>query len=340
MNNILYLINHKTLCNYEIPIIINKGYGVFVSKKINGFDIVETSSFSINNDYDYSLNLNKYIIEKLNIDWYDNNILIEQEVIDILNNNFKFIFITLLTNGILLNQLIKKFNGNIFYRLFGREGEKRYNSLCSVDNKLKYIFGYPEIYIFENTFDNFFNSNNSYVVKMGISDAFITKYTNTYLPINNKICVICSKINNCPYYTNVYNNFILNFENYNYVILGKNNINAKNAINDLNDEMFYKTFSNCKLLYYHSKEPRHLHYHPLEAIIIGIPIIFHKECLLTSYLPDSLGKCDNMIDAKNKIDRIMNNDIEFINTIINEQNKTRNILNINYNKNMFDLILN
>ena len=340
MNNILYLINHKTFNNFEIPIIINKGYGVFVPKKINSLNFVQNSSFSINNLYDNSLNLNKDIIEKLNIDWYDNNILIEQEVIDILNNNFKFIFITLLTNGILLNQLIKEFNGNIFYRFFGMESDYRYNSLCSVDNKLKYIFSYPEIYFFENTLDNFFNSNNSYVIKLGLPDVFITNYTNTYLPINNKICFVCSKINICPYYTNVYNNFILNFKKYNYVILGKNNNNVKNVINDLNDEMFYKTISNCKLLYYHSKEPRHLHYHPLEAIIIGIPIIFHKESLLTSYLPDSLGKCDNMIDVKNKIDKIMNNDIDFINHIIDEQNKIRNILNINYNKNIFDLILN
>ena len=67
----------------------------------------------------------------------------------------------------------------------------------------------PEIYKLEKSFDNFFNDTNSFIVKLGLSDSLMTKIINTYYPINNKICFINSKINNCQYYTNIYNKFIV-----------------------------------------------------------------------------------------------------------------------------------
>ena len=342
-NNILYLLNHKTLTDFEIPILINKGYGVLTSKKMESLSI--SNSIYVNNHYyDNFLNLDINIINKLNnVNWYSNNI-ISDEIITFLNNNFKFIILTLLTNGALLNQLITKYNGIILYRFFGRESDYRYRCLLieniNLNNKIKFIFSYPEIYEFEKSFDNFFNDTNSFIVKLGLSNSLITKIINTYSPINNKICFINSKINNCQYYTNIYNEFINNFKTYDYLLLGKNNnIDDKNKLENLDDEKYYKKIAECKLMYYHSKEPRHLHYHPLEGIVIGIPIIFHKENLLSSYLPNSLGNCENIDDAKKKIDRILSNDIEFINSIINEQNKIINILTIDYNKNNFDEIL-
>jgi hypothetical protein len=210
----------------------------------------------------------------------------------------------------------------------------------NLNNKIKFLFSYPEIYEFEKSFDNFFNDNNSYIVKLGLSNNIINKIINTYSPINNKICFINSKINNCSYYTNIYNDFINNFKEYDYLLLGKNNnINNINILNNLNDDEYYKKIAECKLMYYHGKEPRHLHYHPLEGIIIGIPVIFHKESLLSSYLSNSLGKCNDIIEIKNKINRILNNDVDFIKNIIDEQNKIIPVLTIKYNMNIFDEIL-
>ena len=338
--NILYILNKNSLTDYEIPFLINNGYGVLTSeKKYN----LKCESFY--KDKDNFLNLNYNIITKLNnVNWYNNNILISEEIIKILNNNFKFIILTLLTAGPLLNQLISEYRGIILYRFFGRESNYSYKSLLikniNLNNKIKFIFSNPEIYKLEKSFDNFFNDTNSFIVKLGLSDSLMTKIINTYYPINNKICFINSKINNCQYYTNIYNKFINDFKTYDYLLLGKNNnIYDKNKLENLDDEKYYKKISECKLMYYHSKEPRHLHYHPLEGIVIGIPIIFHKESLLTSYLPNSLGKSNNIYDVKNKINRILSNDIEFINSIINEQNKIINTLTIDYNKNNFDEVL-
>ena len=92
-------------------------------------------------------------------------------------------------------------------------------------------------------------------------------------------------------------------------------------------------------MYYHGIEPRHLHYHPIEGIFMGIPIIFHKESLLSKYLKNSPGMCNSINEAKEKINKILNDDKIFIEEIIIEQNKVLEQFTIKYNLNIFNNIL-
>ena len=342
MNNILYILSHKTLTDFEIPLLIYKGYGVLTNKIYKSLS-VKNSLYDNNQKYYYDnfIYLDPIILNKLNlIDWFDNNQILDDEIIIILNKHFKIIFLTPLTDGILLQQLINNFTGTIYYRFFGRESTLTYVSLLKnkADN-IKYIFSYNEIYSFERQFNTFFNEKNSLIIPLGLSNKLLSNILNTYNPQNNKICFICSKIGLCSYYTNIYNNFVENFSTRGYVILGKNNsINDNHIINNLDDENYYKTIRESKLMYYHGKEPRHLHYHPIEAIIIGIPIIFHSEGLLSRYLPNSLGKCDSLIEVKEKINKIINNEHDFINSIISEQNKSIELFTQKYNLDIFDVL--
>lgn len=338
--NILYLLNHQTLTDFEIPILIKKGYGVLIPKKYDSLD-KNQSLYKNDNIYDNFLELSHEKIKILNdIDWYSNKIL-DTNVITILNDNFSFIFITLLIEKTLLQQLLNLFTGKIYYRFFGRESNLRYNNLIPFcHEKVKFIFSYEEIYNFETQFDNFFNKNNSFIIPLGLSTSLIAKIYKTYNPINNRLCFICSKINICPYYTQIYKDFINNFSDFDYVIIGRNNKNTNNKkiMNNLENNDYYKQIIISKVLYYHGKEPRHLHYHPIEAIFIGIPVIFHKESLLSKYLYNSKGMCTTIHEAKNKCKRILNNDIQLINEIIIEQNKVLHLFTIDNNLNIFDVI--
>ena len=342
MNNILYLINHKTLTDFEIPLLLNKGYGVLINKKYDSLSVNDSLNNEQNNFfYDNFLKLEPYEIKLFNeINWFNNNIILSEEILEILNNKFKIIFITLLTNGSLLKQLKLNFKGKIYYRFFGREKTLKYDSLINkhpfTDN-IGYIFSYNEILEFEK---DFFSAKNSHFIPLGLSNVFVSKYLNTWKYEDNKICFVCSKIGKCNYYTDIYKTFINNFNMYEYKILGKNNkIIDNNIFNGLDDNEYYSEIKKSKLMYYHGIEPRHLHYHPLEAIIIGIPIIFHRKSLLSIYLNESPGKASSIEEAKNKIEKILNNDLEFINEIINVQNKSMKLLLQINNQNIFDPIL-
>jgi len=344
-NNILYLFAHKTLTDFEVPIITSRGYGIFMPKQkksLNKLDSIYDDAYK----YDNSLqNMSVNDLHMLNaIDWYNNDTILTHQMIDLLNVNFKYIFVTLLTSGHLLTQLIKQFKGLIYYRFFGLASTYSYEPMVInyASPNVKYIFGYNAIYTYEQSLSSFFNSSNSHVIPLGCPDNFIQTYENSHKGINNKLCFVCSKINQCPYYTNVYNNFMKNFGcKYEYVLLGKNNeiLTDNNKFNNLSDDAYFNKMSECKLMYYHSMEPRHLHYHPIEALIIGLPVLFHKESLLNTFLIDSPGKCNDIDEVHAKINRILNDDVEFINEIKKEQQKCIYVFKSVNNMNAFDRVL-
>ena len=62
-------------------------------------------------------------------------------------------------------------------------------------------------------------------------------------------------------------------------------------------------------MFYHSQEPRHLHYHPLEAIATGQPLVFMAGGLLESLGgPDQPGLCRTYAEAREKIGRLSDGD--------------------------------
>ena len=344
-NNILYLFAHKTLTDFEVPIITSRGHGVFIPKKKTSLNKLD----SIYDDmYKYDDSLQNISVNDLNIlndiDWYNNDTILTRQMIDLLNVNFKYIFITLLTSGKLLTQLIQNFKGLIYYRFFGLASTHSYKDMVInyASPNVKYIFGYNEIYTYEQSLSSFFNANNSIVTPLGCPDHFINTYENSHKGTTNKICFVCSKINHCPYYTNIYHTFMKNFgTKYEYVLLGKNNetLTDDNKFNNLSTDAYFNKMSECKLMYYHSTEPRHLHYHPIEALIIGLPVLFHKESLLNGFLMNSPGKCNDINEVHEKINRILNNDVEFIHEIKKEQQKHIYKFKIAHNMNAFDNVI-
>jgi len=342
MNNILYLLNHKTLTDFEVPLLIKKGYGVYIPKNYNSLAKENSINYTTVNFYDDFLHIQPDIIKELNgVNWFSNTPL-PSSIINILNDNFKYIFITLLTKPPLLNQLVREFKGTIYYRFFGLDGNKSYYEHIKghVSPKVKYIFSYLEIYQFEKV--RLFNDSNSYVIPLGLSNSKINRLYNTYNRKRDDVAFVCSRINpKCQYYFNIYKKFISNFKDIKYIIYGKDNeavTNDKNVVNNLSDDKFYSSIAQCSCIYYHGVEPRHLHYHPLEAIVIGIPIIFHQESLLSSYLKNSPGRCKNIEEVIIKINRIVAKDQDLVKDILYEQNKAyQKLLQCN-NTNIFDVI--
>jgi len=345
MPNILYLLNHKTLTDFEVPILIKKGYYCYIPKNYSTLSNINSINHSTINFYDNFLDISIQNLQKLNeIDWFSNNRL-SNEIIEILINNFSCIFLTLLTGNNMMTQLLSCFKNKIYFRFFGLESNFSYTSRIiekygDIFESAKFIFSYQEIINFESTISKKF-INNSFYVPLGISNSLYSKIVNTCNSIINKpiIAFVCSRTDENGYYNDIYKNFITNFKEFNFIIYGKNNEKIKDlkfVKNNLGDDEYYKELSNCKCMFYHGIEPRHLHYHPIEAIIIGLPVIFYENSLLSTYLSKSPGKCKNIIEVKYKITKILNNDIEFISSILKIQDEVKKTFMINNNINVFN----
>ena len=346
--NILYLLNHKTLTDFEVPILINKGFSCFIPKIYKTLDKINSINNLTTNFYDNFLKINIKDVKELNkIDWFLNKKL-SKEQMNIVNKNFSVIFITLLTTGEFLQQLLSEFKGNMYYRFFGLASTASYVPFLTKNvlkhPKVKYIFSYDSILPFENTLSKHFTIDNSYYVPLGLSNNLMNNIRDTYKPLNRKIAFVCSRIDDGigTYYHRIYTNFVTNFKQYEFIIFGKNNSTVEHfpyIKNNLDNENYYLGLASCMCMFYHSEEERHLHYHPLEAIIIGIPVLFLEKSLLHIYLDDSRGKCKNINEVKSKLSNILSGDKELIKSIIDCQNRVIDKLTVEYNSNIFDDVL-
>jgi len=354
---ILYLLNHKTLTDFEVPILLKDGHEVYLSKNFGSLSSGENSiNHSTSRFYDNFLSIHVTTLGILdNIDFYSDHYELTKPELEVINNHFDIIFLTSLTSEKMLNQLSKSFSGDIFFRFFGLSGEASYKNLLknifpSTDfSRFKYIFSYQEIIDFETSRSenlDFFNKDNSFFVPLGLSNSFVCNYLETYRPSNLRMCFVNSRIDDGPgsYYRNIYIDFLNKFSDIPFVVLGKNNTCVQEKpyiLNNLNDNEFYGEFKNSLFMHYHSKEERHLHYHPLEALIIGLPVIFYSQSLLKSILPQSPGMCssDNeMIQKSNLILSRSAEGNELINSIITYQNQNMDKLFIGNNLDIFSIL--
>jgi hypothetical protein len=114
------------------------------------------------------------------------------------------------------------------------------------------------------------------------------------------------------------------------------------VIDSASNQKFHEAYQSYRVMFYHSQEPRHLHYHQIEAIQVGMPVIFMKNSLLDRFSNyQSIARCSDLKEAEYKLELILKGNQPFIEEVIksnqlildyfSEENYRKNleILNIN-----------
>jgi len=360
---ILYLLNHKTLTDFEVPILLKNGHEVYINKNSKGLDKNNSTNFETVRRYDDFCSIPKLQLKALNtINFHDPSLLLSNGQMDLINSHFDCIFLTLLVREPLLNQLLENFEGKMYFRFFGVAANHSYKNIIHLlygtetvfkkdkpcPDKINFIFSYQECLEFEmsNPDNNsFFNEQNSFVAPLGLPKSFIIKYWDSHSPINKKVCIVNSRSDDGidSYYGKKFLNVISILKDFDFIVLGKNNSKYKHlnfVMDNLPDSEYFKTMSSCSLMYYDSTENTHLHYHPLEAAIIGLPVIFHKESLLSSFFPKSPGRCSSVKEAISKIEHILSNRSNLSDSIKKYQHCNVDNLTIDRNIEIFNKIIN
>ena len=307
IRNIAYLSLHPGLVNGEVKILKDLGYKIYIPKKDNQCEdnINIYRNTDLNNDkLDILDSFNPYIDIPSDI------------IIDIILENFDIIFVTLLSMNI-VHKIALKSNKPIIIRIFGKAGNYNYEDSYKEIAKYPNVYfgmGYKEMLEIEPV-----HSIHKYIYLPLPPNYYFEPYYNTWRNKTNKIMTVCSYIDESEYYKNIYNNFKKTFGDLPHVIYGRHGImdgvisplgetikNDNCIIPNASLDIYTKAFQDNNVLYYHSIEPRHIHYHPIEAIMIGMPVIFlHNSLLDTLTDKNSNGRCKNDIEAKEKILRII-----------------------------------
>ena len=140
---------------------------------------------------------------------------------------------------------------------------------------------------------------------------------------SNQILFVCPRINSSEYYNNIYKKFKQSFGSMPHVIPGAQPVKVKNdpsVIGFINTEKYIELFRTSKVMFYLSNEERHLHYHPIEAVKYGLPVVFMAGGMLEYLAKKEIpGCCYSVEEAQEKISRIFDGDKKLIQEITSSQ---------------------
>ncbi|MGQ9557379.1 MAG: glycosyltransferase [Desulfurispora sp.] len=321
---VMWLLNHTTLRKFELGQLAALGINEVFTPKNFPYDEGNLSA-SVDYSTDSTLTIPSHSLQILNQEnWYENP---SAKAWEIANNYFDIVIIGFFPQQI--KATIRNFRGVIILRAFGLAAGFSYTQL------LKKWFSTGEFLRLQKIYNRFwFGADYEHLrdnetgilferfcfLPVGLQQAEVSraKWTGE----QRKIFFVCPRIGTSPYYRAVYDSFKRNFSGFEYVIGGAQPVpvNDHNVIGFVPKEIHEQNMQRLRVMFYHSTEQNHIHYHPFEAIQFGMPLIFMAGGMLDRLGGKELpGRCKSVKEARRKIRRIMQDDWNFIEKVRRSQ---------------------
>lgn len=323
-NRVLWLLNHVTLMKTEIPILLSMGYEVFTPKIIpaaKGF-----RSGAVDFSFDRHLTLPPNVLEVLNsADLYQSEW--PDEVVQYINEYFSVMFFIPLSG--LLEAGLKYFRGAVLLRVFGMEQGARYIDMLNYNysDSLRKVYEIRDRFWFATAYEQITEvepkllSDRKLFLPIGLPSSFDV-YRNTWIGSKKQILFICPSIESIPLYKQAYIGFKKAFGHLPHVIAGSQPVpvDDPHVLGFVSDETLIELFQQSSVLYYHSHEPRHVHYHPIEAAAVGMPVIIYDDSLIARMAGRAVaGFVSSLEQAKDIVESILAGDSRTIELVKKDQ---------------------
>ncbi len=318
---VMWLLNHTGARRFEIPMLKRLGITeIFLPKRYPNDPGFRTASIDFSEDA--NLTIPEDELKILNsADWYDN---LDPAAIAIANRYFRLAFFIMHRPGI-LKALSTGFNGALIWRAYGLSADMGYGK------SLEYYFDAgtaPRLirllgsrFWFGEAYSHLHESEPTYLRDRSIflpAGLPAGKPSDEWTGADRKVLFVCPDIGINPYYESIYRSFIEDFFGLPYVISGAQPIRIKDphVVGFVPADLYRRNMRQMRTMYYHSTEPNHVHYHPFEAVQIGMPLVFMGGGLLDKFGGEQLpGRCRSVREARAKITRLLDNDRPLIEDI-------------------------
>lgn len=314
---VLWMVNHKTLLESEAQTIASLGFEIFIPKVIPDSSRFRSGGFTF--DFDHTLSLPKAVLQKLNkVDFFESEL--SPNIVRLINRYFDAVFVLPFANC--FSEMIRKFEGEIFFRAYGLEGNRRYSDALTYlygatiiqefltkKEKVWFAQGYAELAENEPPVI----ADRALTLPLGLPNRY-WDLEGTHQGNSKKVMFVCPQIATNPFYKEVYEDFKSFIGDIPHVILGVQDIavDDPNVLGYVTDSDLVSVYQDSAALYYPSRNPRHVHYTPIEASVIGLPIVFYEGSLLSRIAPEvDSGKCRTEIEARDLLSEILENDVSF-----------------------------
>lgn len=331
---VMWLLNHSTLRKFEIAQLNQLGIKEIFLPKFFPDDEANLSA-SVDDSLDASLTIPPSDLNILNQqNWYE---CPSDDAWKIANKYFDIAIMGFFPKQ--MSAVIDHFNGAVVLRAFGLSKGLSYSQLIYQSLGANFI---DKIKRLKNRF--WFGAAYSHLYQV---EGELLQRRHCFLPVgltctsirdqwegkNKQILFICPRINSSPYFHAIYQQFIDDFDEFEFAIGGAQPIPVKDkrVLGFISNEEHQQNMKNFRVMFYHSTEPNHIHYHPFEAIRMGMPLVFMAGGLLDTLGGAKLpGRCRSLKEAKRKIKAIFADDWTLINSIRKSQNILLTTLNPEY----------
>jgi len=324
---ILWLINHGAVHACEVALLRSLGYEIYSPKQMPKTDY---RSLSIVHADDDRSTLPRWVLERLNRhNFYEDPL--PEDLVELLNGYFGTAIISVW--GTMFVEAAYKFRGRILARAFGREHPVTYfqywdhfggGSLWERIRSIRHRFWLTAPYDSVGDWEPEPLKGCSLTLPLGIADR-VWRNEGKWTGERPELFFICPSINLTPqYYGKVYRDFKYHFGDLPHRISGNQEtpVPDEAVTGKVPEAAFRRMMNELRVMYYHSREPRHLHYHPLEAIVHGMPVVYLTGGLMDEFGgPGQPGACETEADARRKIRRILDGDRALIDEIRAKQGK-------------------
>lgn len=316
---VMWLLNHTTLRQFEMQQLKNLGVTQIYTPKKFPYDEGNLSA-TVTYEFDKTLSLSPHEVDLLNTqNWYEEP---ESEAWDIANKNFDVVFI-----GFFPRQVVsacRNFKGAVVLRAFGLGGEETYSKLIrhiggahmqsaiySTGKRFWFGMGYDHLADCEESFI----ADRAVFMPVGLKSVTVS---DKWKGDDRFVFFVCPRIGSSPYFNHVYKKFKSAFENVPHRIGGAQpiSVNDSSVLGFVSNERYSEVMRQSRVMYYHSQEPNHIHYHPFEAIRAGMPLIYMAGGMLDRMGGKNLpGRCKTTAEARRKVERILADDWAIIEDI-------------------------
>ena len=322
---IMWLLNHKAARRFEIPMLKRIGFQeIFLPKNFPQDPTFRSA------DLDYSEDKNLTIpasdLERLNkTDWYGP---VSRDVWEIANRHFDLAFFTL-HNLDAVESMATGFHGGMLLRAYGLAEGLSYSDVLGLHvgaygalSQARQRVWLAEAYVGIGAHEKSWLKNHSVYLPLGLANP---ELKDKWVGSDNRLMFICPDIGFNSYYRGIYDKFRRDFNGIRYTIAGAQPIAMEDTAvtGFLSAQEFEKYMRELKVMFYHSSEPLHVHYHPFEAVRAGMPLVFMAGGMLEKLAGRVLpGQAATIKEARWKIERILREDRKLIDSI----RKTQSVL--------------
>lgn len=291
----LWCSSHKTLAAEEIPLFMEAGFRV-VPLMTDFWTFKYAPELDSQNcgDWKKTIDLPPDIIRRLQaIKFYENegrNAFCPKEL-QLLKDHVDVVYVSVLPN--LAIRLAQHFPGTVVFRPFGHGSLNTYSriaqnlgaDLAGLSKSHNYIWA-PILTSLQAPEDPRICVNAQHLGAF-VSPARLGHTRWSSQESEPYVVETIPRIEKQTYYSDIYNRYVQDHGQLPIKILGGNSprggaFKDPRIVGYLDDAGYHRTATRARVSIYHGRSHYHLHYHPIEFMALGIPVLYHRDSALAS----------------------------------------------------------